>query len=118
MQNLKPETIADLDINWTFNRTHYRYFTDFYLDFEDKNPNFKNYKIVPKIYRFEYKLYYPRIEDFWFNLETFDTDKVTNLMYFLHNVMRLRLKEYNSFDLCRFVKIDDNTFKILDYLPF
>lgn len=118
MQVKKPETIADLRINWTFNQTHYRYFTDFYLDFEDKNLNFKNYKIVPGIYRFEYKLYYPQIKDFWFNLEIFDTDKVTNLMYFLHNNMRLRLKEYNSFDLLRFVKIDDTTFQIEEDLPF
>lgn len=116
----KPETIADLQINWTFNQTHYRYFTDFYLNFEDKNPNFKNYKIVPGIYKFEYKAWSPySIEDFWFNLKTFDVDKVTNLMYFLHNVIRLYLKDDNEIlVLERFIKIDNNTFQIEEQLPF
>jgi hypothetical protein len=117
----KPETIADLQINWTFNLTGYRYFSDFFMAFEDANPNFKNHKIIPGIYKFEYKSFscYNYFE-FTFDVKTLPNDKVITLMYFLHNTIKDFLAKNNSplLQFSRFIKINHNIFQIEEQLPF
>jgi len=92
MQVKKPETIADLQINWTFNQTHYRYFTDFYLDFEDKNPNLKTYKIISNNYIFKYKFVFPHNFN-EFSIKININDSLLNLMYFVHNEIAMILQK-------------------------
>ncbi len=114
----KPETIADLSINWNFNQIKYRYFTDFYLVFKDKNPNLKSYNIIPNIYAFEGHSCFPYNDgsDFLFWVKINQNDTIANLMYFIHNEVAFFLKRdyVKNFTLGKFVKNAANSFEILD----
>jgi hypothetical protein len=118
-KTLKPETIADLNINWNFNQIKYRYFADFWLNFRDKNPNLKSYKIVPGTYTFKYKFVFPHnLSEF--SIKIGDNDSLLNLMYFIHNEIALILQneKIHTVLLSRFHKIDDNSFEIEEEIPF
>lgn len=119
MQVKKPETIADLQINWDFNQTIYRYFTDFYLDFQDKNPNLKPYKIIPRIYTFKYKFVFPHTFS-EFSIKINNNDTLLNLMYFVHNeiAMILQKEKIENVSLDKFYNINNNIFEIGEDLPF
>ena len=115
----KPETIADLNINWNFNQTVYRYFTDFQLNFQDKNSNLKSYKIIPGKYTFKYKFVFPHnLSEF--SIKISDNDSLLNLMYFIHNeiALILRKEKINNVSLSKFHKLANNCFEIEEDLPF
>lgn len=121
MQVKKPETIADLQINWDFNQNTYHYFADFYLDFQNKNPDLTNYKIIPKSYNFNYEsIFLYDNSKFSFLIKVNSNDTLVKLMYFIHNEIALFLKRDNiqNLTLSRFVKTDNNSFEIEEDLPF
>ncbi len=120
-QKKNPETIANLIIYWIFNQQKYRYFNDFFLNFKDKNPNLKNWKIISGKYDFRYISTFPfDIPDFSFSININYNDTLTHLMYLIHCEMEkiLKLNNVEAFSLGIFRKISDNSFEITEELPF
>ena len=120
MKTLKPETIANLNIVWTFNQNQYDDLVSFLLDFQRLNPNIPNYKIVPRTYLFIFNSEHPLLGNKHFRISIYSSDRITTLMFFIHFQMNSILNASNikSLELSRFIKIDDSTFKIEENLPF
>ena len=117
----KPETIANLNITWTFDRNRYQYFTDFFSEFQNLNPNLEDYKIVPNQYNFIFNRNHDfKLKNHSFEINMFPDDRLTHLIFFIHDKLRLIFQKENikSFDLLRFIKIEDTTFQIEEDLPF